>query len=513
MKPRRLLQDSLLATAQAHPERVALVTESQSYRYGELLDASLRLARGLQDLGLGRGERVAIHMENGWASAVAIYGTLLAGGVLMVLHPQTKLDKLRYILHDSEASVWLTEARLAGWLAWAKRGTLKGVVVDDPDSSVSGDFWRFNELLSASPPALADPGTIPLDLAALIYTSGTTGEPKGVMMSHGSMVFTLGSVLEYLGLRPDDRILSPLAFAFSYGLYQLFMAVEVGAALLVGRATFPAQIAQRIFDEQATVFPSVPTVFGSLLALYRSGLRLPSIRCVTNAAAALPVAFVPELQALFPNARVFSMYGQTECKRVCYLEPELLAHKPDSVGRAIPGTEVFLLSEAGEPVLPGEAGVLHVRGPHVMMGYWGQPERSAQLLKPGRYPGERVLCTGDHFRMDEAGLLYFVSRSDDIIKTRGEKVSPTEIEGVLYELPGVLEAAVIGVPDALLGESVRAYVVPEPGAILNEREVKRACMVRLEAVKVPQEVLFVSELPKTASGKIRRQSLREPAYT
>ena len=513
MKPRRLLQDSLLATAQAYPERVALVTEANSYRYGELLDASLRLARGLQDMGLARGERVAVHMENGWASAVAIYGTLLAGGVIMVLHPQTKPDKLRYILRDSEASVWLTEARLSGWLAGVERKTLKGVIVDDPDGSVNGDFRRFDELLSTSSPTPADVGTIPLDLAALIYTSGTTGEPKGVMMSHQSMVFTLGSVLEYLALRPDDRILSPLAFAFSYGLYQLFMAVEVGAALIVGRASYPAQIAQRIADEQATVFPSVPTVFGSLLALARGGLRLGSVRCVTNAAAALPVAFVPELQALFPNARVFSMYGQTECKRVCDLEPELLAHKPDSVGRAIPGTEVFLLSETGEPVPPGKAGVLHVRGPHVMMGYWGQPEWSAQLLKPGRYPGERVLCTGDHFKMDEAGLLYFVSRSDDIIKTRGEKVSPGEIEGVLYELPGVLEAAVIGVPDPLLGESVRAYLVTEPDATLSEREVKRACMARLEAVKVPHEVLFVSELPKTASGKIRRQSLREPAYT
>lgn len=510
MRPERLIHDSLLTSAAAHPSKLALVTETGRYTYGELLDASRRLAHGLQIHGLERGERVAIQLENGWTSAVAIYGTLLAGGVIMLLHPQTPPEKLRFILQDSAASFWLTETRLSGWLeALPERVNLKGVILSSAAGPLRDRTFDFDAFLGASLPSPAAVFTIPLDLAALIYTSGTTGVPKGVMMNHQSMVFSLGSVLEYLALRQDDHILSPLAFAFSYGLYQLFMNVTVGATLHTMQANYPAALADRLIGEHITVFPAVPTLFASLIALAQKGLVLPSLRCVTNAAAALPVAFVPQLQMLFPNARIFNMYGQTECKRVSYLEPELLAKHPNSVGRAIPGTELFLLSETGEPVPHGEPGILYVRGPHVMMGYWQQPELTARTLRPGRYPGEQILCTGDYFHLDENGLFYFVSRSDDIIKTRGEKVSPNEIEEVLYTLPGVLEAAVIGVPHPLLGEAVSAYLVLTPDASLSEQLVKRACMARLEAAKIPTEIHFIEALPKTASGKVRRQSLRD----
>ncbi len=511
MRPERLIHDGLLRSAAAHPDHPALVTETGRYTYGELLEASRRFAQGLVRHGLERGERVAIQLENGWASAVGIYGTLLAGGVIMVLHPQTPPDKLRFILHDSRASFWLTDSRFSGglWNAPEIR-RLKGVILGDgPPSDVSGTAEAFSlaSFLDASPPSLTEAPTIPLDLAAIIYTSGTTAAPKGVMMSHQNMVFSLGSVLEYLELRPDDRLLSPLAFAFSYGLYQLFMSVAVRATLYTMQATYPAALAERIRAEHITVFPGVPTLFASLTLQAQGGLE--SVRCVTNAAAALPVALVPRLRTLFPRARIYNMYGQTECKRVAYLDPERLETHPDSVGRAIPGTEVLLLSETGEPVTPGETGILHVRGPHVMMGYWERPVETARALRPGRYPGERMLCTGDYFRLDEEGLLYFVSRRDDIIKTRGEKVSPNEVEEVLYSLPGVLEAAVIGVPHLLLGEAIRAYLVLIPGSSLSMQGVRRACLAQLEAAKVPSEVLFVEALPKTASGKVRRQSLRD----
>lgn len=512
---RRLLHDSLRATAKRYPEQLALVTDTDTYTYSDLLDASLKFAGGLQELGLRRGERVAIHLDNGWASAVTIYGTLLAGGVIMCLHLQTKPENLAYILRDSEASVWVTEARLSGWLETVAHSSLRGLVVSGASSAelaaapLGAEVTTFEALLGQALSLPTAVGTVPLDLAALIYTSGTTGKPKGVMMSHHNMVFTLGSVLEYLGLRPSDRLLSSLSFAFSYGLYQLLMATDVGATLIVGRADYPAHLAQRLQSTGATVFPGVPTAFAGLIALAKQNLRLPEVRCVTNAAAALPVNFVPALESLFPNARIFSMYGLTECKRVCFLAPDLLAKHPDSVGRAMPGTEVFLLSETGRPVAAGEIGILHVRGEHVMMGYWKQPEQSTRMLKAGRYPGEHVLCTHDLFKMDAAGLLYFVSRSDDLIKTRGEKVSPLELEHILYALPGVLEATVIGVPDILLGEAIRAYLVLEPGAELSERDVKHACSKHLEAVKVPQQVFFVDDLPKTPSGKIRRQSLRD----
>jgi acyl-CoA synthetase (AMP-forming)/AMP-acid ligase II len=265
-------------------------------------------------------------------------------------------------------------------------------------------------------------------------------------------------------------------------------------------------------EQQVTVFPGVPTVYAMLLSMHaRDRLCFPSVTRVTNTAAALPAVFQQQLREVFPNALIYRMYGLTECKRVSYLEPELADAKPESVGRAIPGTEVFLLTPDGATVPPGEAGILHVRGPHVMLGYWKQPELSARMLRPGTFPGERVLCTQDWFRMDQDGLLYFVGRSDDIIKTRGEKVSPVEVENVLHGMPGIREAAVVGIPDAILGQAIRAYVALEPGATLSDKEIIKYCLARLENFMAPKEVVFLPELPKTNTGKISKKTLVEVA--
>jgi long-chain acyl-CoA synthetase len=237
--------------------------------------------------------------------------------------------------------------------------------------------------------------------------------------------------------------------------------------------------------------------------------ELPSVRRVTNTAAALPATFHAEMRRIFPNALIFAMYGLTECKRVSYLEPELLEQKPTSVGKAIPGTEVVVLREDGTPVAAGETGVLYVRGPHVMVGYWRKPDQTAEMIVEGPLPGERMLCAQDYFTVDEDGFLYFVGRSDDIIKTRGEKVSPIEVENAIFDIEGVREAAVVGVPDELLGEAIRAFVVLDDGASLSEQDVITSCRTRLENFMVPQEVVFLDELPTTATGKVRRQSLRE----
>jgi len=227
---------------------------------------------------------------------------------------------------------------------------------------------------------------------------------------------------------------------------------------------------------------------------------------VTNTAAALAPDLVPGLQRLFPKALIFRMYGLTECKRVCFLEPEELVRRPESVGKAIPGTQTFLLDAEGRVQGPGGTGILHVRGPHVMVGYWNQPEKSAEMLRPGRHPADRVLCTHDLFRMDEDGYLYFVGRSDDIIKSRGEKVSPVEVENALHGVPGVRDAAVIGIPDPVLGEAIRAYVsLSDPG--LSAREIRRACQERLESFMVPGEIVILTELPKTDTGKVRKKDL------
>jgi amino acid adenylation domain-containing protein len=507
----RLIQDGLVTTAARVPDKAAIVDETAAMTYGEWFDGALRLARLLQDRGLRRGDRVALYLDNTVDLATSIYGVLLAGGVFCAINPQTKADKLAYIMNNCEASFIVAEGHAAASAATAVDAvpTIRGGLATDRGGT-SERFDDFRSELDASAPEPKPVPTIPLDLAALIYTSGTTGRPKGVMLSHDSLLFCSGSNAQYLRLSEDDRILNVLPMAFTYGLGQLLITARLGCTLLLERSfAFPARTLERMRREDATVFPAVPTIFVTIVGLDHDE-PYESVRCLTNAAAGLPPALHERIAHVFPNAKLFRMYGQTECQRGCYLEPELIARKPLSVGKAIPGTETVVLDDFGRPVEPGEVGILHIRGRHVMMGYWREPELTAEVLVAGPYPGERMLRTRDHFTVDEDGDLYFVDRSDDVIKSRGEKVSSVEVENALHDIPGVRLAAVVGVPDELLGQAIRAYVVrADPD--LDERGVIRECRARLENFMVPREVVFVDELPKTESGKVRKKSLsREP---
>lgn len=507
-RAQRLLQDSLLASAERDGARTAVIVEGEPHAYAEVLELSRRFAGAAGHAGVRRGDRVVVHAGNSLRCVASFFGTLLAGGVPVVVNPQTKAEKLGFIVDDCGAVLLVTDTRPDRALpAGAARPSLRAVIACGPAGR--GTALDFDAVVGAAEPRAEPPPTIPTDLAALIYTSGSTGTPKGVMMTHQSMVFTAESIAEYLRLSSDDRILGVLPLGFDYGLYQLLMACRLGATLVLERSfAYPARVLQRVEEQEVTVFPGVPTIFATLLGLERERpLAFPSVRRVSNTAAALPPAFLPGLRRLFPNALLYSMYGLTECKRVSYLEPELLDERPLSVGKAIPGTEVFVADAAGRQVPPGEIGVLHVRGPHVMAGYWHQPDLSAEMLRDGSHPGDRVLCTQDFFRMDEDGFLYFVGRSDDIIKTKGQKASPLEVENALHAIGGVREAAVAGVPDATAGEAIRAFVVLDPGAELTEQDIRRGCRLRLEDFMVPSEVVFVTELPKTETGKVRRASL------
>jgi len=507
-----LLQESLQRATIRGPLKEAVVVEGAPYSYRQLWEDASHMAAALNRRGLQRGDRVAIYMDNTWPCVVSIYAALLAGGVFLIINPQTKADKLAYILGDSGARFLMTDAHLAH--------SFKSVVSNLPDLAAvicSGaemdcvHVESFNTVLQ-EPINIANSESItPLDLAALIYTSGSTGNPKGVMQTHQSMLFAANSLVRYLRLDDADRILCVLPLGFDYGLYQLIMAIELGATLVLERSfTFPAQIFARIQEQRVSVFPGVPTIYAMLLSIHaRSPLQLPSVTRVTNTAAALPDDFVPRLRNIFPNALIYRMYGLTECKRVSYLEPELADQLPGSVGKAIPGTEVYLRSAEGQPVQRGETGILYVRGPHVMLGYWGQPELTAYMLKPGQLPGERVLCTQDYFRMDEEGYLYFVGRNDDIIKSRGEKVSPIEVENAMYKIPGIREVAVVGVDDETLGQAVRAFVVLDGTVALTEKQVRTQCLARLENYMVPRDIIFCVELPKTTTGKVSKKLLME----
>ena len=288
--PVRLLHETLLASAERVPEREALVAGAERLAYSELLDRSLRLARALQDLGVARGDRVAIYMDNSAGCATAIYAAMLAGGVFVVVNPQTKEDKLLYVLDDCEAAVVLTEGSLTrtALAAAAAAPSVKAVIAASPPEGVEGAVG-FEDVVASAEPEPRAVGTIPVDLAALIYTSGSTGFPKGVMMTHQSMVFAAGSIAQYLRLGPDERILGLLPLAFDYGLYQLLMNVLKGGTLILERSfAFPAQIVKRVQEEEATVFPGVPTVYATLLSMRRTmDFELPNVRRVTNTAAAL----------------------------------------------------------------------------------------------------------------------------------------------------------------------------------------------------------------------------------
>lgn len=507
-----LLQDGLLHNAARLGAKTALVIEGKPYTYGALCDAAQRLADGLIHHGLERGDRVAIYMDNTWTCVVSIYGTLLAGGVFLVINPQTKSDKLEFVLDDSDARILITDGHLTSVFmpVLSRLPKLAATLCSGKCPDAEG-ITTFDTVLNHSTARSVASAAIPLDLAALIYTSGSTGAPKGVMQTHQSMLFAVNSLTRYLRLSEHDRLLCVLPLAFDYGLYQLLMTIALGATLVLERSfTFPAQVFARMAEQEVTVFPAVPTLFAMLLASHnREPLCFPKVTRVTNTAAALPDDFVTRLRPVFPNALIYKMYGLTECKRVSYLEPELVDSKPGSVGKAIPGTEIYLLSPEGEAVAPGKTGILYVRGPHVMLGYWKRPDLSARMLKTGKLPGERVLCTQDYFRMDEEGFLYFVGRNDDIIKTRGEKVSPVEIENAMHNIAGISQVAVIGVPDELLGQAVRAYVVLEPDAGLNEKQIRAQCLARLENYMVPKEIVICTELPVTATGKVSKRMLQE----
>jgi long-chain acyl-CoA synthetase len=499
-----------------YPDKTAVVIGERRTSYAELQHAVLRLANVLRQSGVERGDRVVIVADSSILSVSAIFASLEAGAVFSPINATTKSDKLAYILNNCRAKAVITPAALLPMAAEAvaQAPSVTATLVDElRGASGARDAVSLSEAMPAASAREVPHGGIDIDLAMLIYTSGSTGFPKGVMMSHQNIVAAATSINAYVDNTRDDIILSALPLSFDYGLYQVLMASKVGATVVLESSfAYPALALQIMRREQATGFPLVPTMAALLLRMknLKPG-SFPHLRYITNTAAALPPAHIARLQELFPTTRIYSMYGLTECKRCTYLPPEQLAIRPGSVGKAIPNTEVYLVNDRGETLGPGETGELVIRGGHVMKGYWEDPEATDRALRAGTNPWERVLYSGDLFRADEEGYLYFVGRKDDIIKTRGEKVSPKEIENILYALNGVREAAVIGVPDPILGMAIKAMVAPtEPGA-LTERDVLAHCARHLEDIMIPRTVEFVSELPKTDSGKICRSQLQAEA--
>ena len=508
------------SSAARFPQKTALVCDDRRLTYSWIEQHSNRIAHGLIRAGVEPGDRVAVCLDNSVDAVLAIFAILKAGAVLVPLNPTTKVDKLARLLNDSGARAVVGRNSRARELEACLKNvpSVQALILSGDKVTFRAAALRvdpLNDLISDGTLPLEAPRkkTIDLDLAAILYTSGSTGTQKGVMITHLNMVSAATSVIEYLSNTEDDVILNVLPLSFSYGLYQVLMAFKVGATLVLERSfAYPHAVLQKFAEEKVTGFAIVPTISAVLLQLDLSGYSFSSLRYLTNAGAALPPQHALQLRRIFPDTQLFLMYGLTECKRVSYLPPDQVDARPESVGKAMPNVEAYVVDETGKRVFQGEVGELVVRGSNVMRGYWNRPEETERALRPDPETGEQVLHTGDLFRTDTEGYLYYVGRRDDMIKSRGEKVSPVEVENVLYQLDGVSMAAVVGVPDPIVGAAIKAVVALRPGARLTENDVLRHCAKYLEDFMVPGIVEF-RDIPRTASGKIDRLALAGGAQT
>jgi len=518
-----LVHNWLSRSARRFPDKVALICGQQRWTYKALEQRTNHLAAALLNIGVKRQDRVVVLLDNSSEAAISVYGVLKAGGVFVILERSVKGAKLGYILKNSGARVLITHTNKARVVSDALDdgqsdckviwiGPEKRIPEELVSSSLSWDeiFANFTSRMADCEKDGELPRCIDLDLAMLIYTSGSTGEPKGVMSTHQNMISAARSIIQYIGNAEDDIILNVLPLSFDYGLYQVIMAFMFGGTVVLEKSfLYLYRVLGRIAQEKVTGFPIVPTIVAMLLKLQDlKKYDFSTLRYMTNTGAALPVEHIRRLRGLFPRVKIFSMFGLTECKRVCFLPPGELDERPLSVGRAMPNCEVFIVDEDGNQAAPGETGELIIRGSNVMLGYWKDPELTAKTYKKGRYPGERILNSGDYFRKDDEGFLYFLGRKDDMIKSKGERISAKEVENNICGMEGVVEVAVTGVPDEILGQAIKAFVVPAPGAGLTEKEVMKYCTANMEAFMVPKYIEFMDNLPRTANGKINKKQLR-----
>ncbi|WP_417473652.1 class I adenylate-forming enzyme family protein [Luteimonas mephitis] len=497
----RSLAQRLLATAHAKPRAAAIIAEGVTTDYATLAEAARRFAGALRAHGLGAGERVAIALPQGVEATAACYGSWLSGCVAVPLNPQAPARELAAALDHAGVSALVHEAGAAAAIpAAAAMATAPLRIAIGADADAGSQAWRA---LLESSPLHADVAPRSA-LAAIFYTSGTTGRPKGVALGHDNFASNVDAVVRYLGLNAQDLTVSVLPFQYSYGASVLHTHLAVGACLAVQpNAVFPQTVLAAIARERATGLSGVASTYALLLPhLAEGGHDLSSLRYLTHAGGPLTPALLARLRAALPGVRVFTMYGQTEATaRLAWLPPERLDEKPGSVGQAISEVCLQVRDAAGTTLPAGVEGEVWASGPGVMAGYWNDPLATAAVLRDG------WLRTGDVGHLDEDGFLFLAGRRADIIKTGAHRVHPQEVEQVLREFPGVADAAVVGVDDAVLGQVVKAFVVCAPGVLPSVPALREHCRAQMAAHKVPRHVAFVEALPRTSSGKVRRAAL------
>lgn len=515
-----LVSDILEQALRADPDKPAVWYKGAWKTYRELTEGAEQVAAFLLETGLKPGDRVALLLENSFDYVCAHFGALKAGCVDVSLNTELKADGLHELLLDCEATALIAHAKLLHGSLAALDGlpALQHVLLDrplegPPSSLASVRVRTLPEVWAAAHGEVQPPNRVETDLASLVYTSGVTGRPKGVMLSHRNLVTNARAVVQYLELEPRDRVMVVLPFYYIFGRSLLYTHFLSGGSLVIdNRFAYPAAVLNTMQEQEVTCLAGVPTTYSILLN--RSDLRartFPHLRFVAQAGGGMSTAMQQAVAEVFRPARLFVMYGATEAApRLTYVEPEVLPRKWGSIGRAIPGMEVIVADEAGRRLSPGVKGEIAARGPSIMMGYWNDPEATAQVLRHGYY------FTGDLGFADEEGYIFLTGRARDMIKTGGNRVSAKEVEDVVTSMAGVVEAAVIGVPDEILGEAVKVLVVPSSPE-LTEDSVMNELKRRLPPYMRPKWVELRGALPKNQSGKILKSVLvkqeagREPS--
>lgn len=516
--PTNLLPDLIEVSAVRFPEREAVTFGEDSISYADLNRRTKAFASGLLSLGLRRAERVGVYLEKRPETVVAVFGASAAGGAFVPINPLLKPEQVAYILRDCNVGVFITSAERLHLLRQVLTGChdLRHVVVVGnvpDDSALEGlEIHCWSDVLDAE--RRAGHRVIDTDMAAILYTSGSTGKPKGVVLSHRNMVTGAKSVAQYLENNAGDVLLAALPLSFDAGFSQLTTAFHVGARVVLLNYLLPQDVMSAMVKERVTGLTAVPPLWIQLSQLKWPEGIAEHLRYIANTGGRMPGETLKRLRDALPKTKPYLMYGLTEAFRSTYLPPEEVDRRPDSIGKAIPNAEILVLRGDGTQCAPNEPGELVHRGALVAMGYWNDPEKTAERFRPlaHRDPGlvlpEIAVFSGDTVSMDEEGFLYFIGRRDEMIKTSGYRISPTEIEEVLYGAQFVGEAAAFGVSHPVLGQAIVVVATPKDGEATSQDAIIAACRDRLPAYMVPAHVdVRPGPLPRNPNGKIDRKQL------
>jgi acyl-CoA ligase (AMP-forming) (exosortase A-associated) len=509
--------------AEARGDAPAVTFNDITVTYAQLWHEVRNFGAALGVLGLRDGDRVAVYLDKRIETVTALFGASAGGGVFVPVNPLLRPRQVGHILQDCDARVLVTSPERLSLLREELeqcKSVEHVVLTGHGDAVAPGESGQHEYTVSSWPIVARDRLVLPVsaidaDMAAIMYTSGSTGRPKGVVLSHRNLVAGAESVSHYLGNTPDDVILSALPFSFDAGFSQLTTAFNVGAHVVLLNYLVPSDVVYLCAQHAVTGLTGVPPLWIQIADQDWPTEVAGRLRYFANTGGRMPKATLDRLRSLFPAAKPFLMYGLTEAFRSTYLDPAEVDRRPGSIGKAVPNAEILVVRPDGALCDPGEEGELVHRGALVAMGYWNDPERTAERFRPApaREPGlcteEIAVWSGDTVVMDEEGFLFFVGRKDEMIKTSGYRVSPTEIEEAAYDTGLVRDAVALGVEDAKLGQHVVLIVSSASDVTVDVDALLARMKKALPLYMLPKRVDVRSEIPRSPNGKFDRARLRK----